>query len=121
MAFGRTLKSILDEKNIKQNELAGAIGISETTLSGMINRDVDRVSLDLFFKICDYLNCDPKIFYKQYSRNMDEYQQATELSKEERHLIDLFRQLTPKEQGNIIGRAELLVEQHENSFVEDAG
>lgn len=41
------------------------------------------------------------------------------LSNKEQYLISLFRQLSPYEQGNIIGRAETFVELHEAAFKEE--
>ena len=118
MAFGQTLKNLLDEKGIKQNELAKKICISESTLSSMINRDVGKVDIDIFLEICDAIGCDPEQFYRDYKRKKAV---APELAADEKHLLGLFRQLSPIEKGNIIGRAELLVEQHEKAFSEDAG
>lgn len=118
MAFGKTLKILLDDKGVKQNELAKKIGISESTLSSMISRDVGKVDIDLFLDICDAIDCDPNFFYREYKKTV---QPQSGLSHDEEHLVYLFRQLTPKEQGSLIGRAELLVEQHREAETEDAG
>ena len=118
MAFGKTLRKLLDEKGVKQNELAKKINVSESTLSSMISRDVGKVDIDLFLDICDAIDCDPNQFYREYKTTV---QPRSNLSHDEQHLVDLFRQLTPKEQGNIIGRAELLAEQHREAEAEDAG
>lgn len=118
MAFGKTLKKLLEEKGFKQNELAKKIGISETTLSSMISRDVGKVDIDIFLDICDAIDVDPTVFYRDYKKSLES---EMVLAPEERHLVELFRQLSAKEQGNLIGRAELLVEQHREAETEDAG
>lgn len=118
MAFGKTLRKLLDEKGVKQNELAKKINVSESTLSSMISRDVGKVDIDLFLDICDAIDCDPNQFYREYKTTI---QPRSHLSPDEQYLIDLFRQLTFKEQMKLTGRAELLVEQHREAETEDAG
>lgn len=58
----------MNEKNIKQSELAEAVGIPKTTLSSMILRDNTKIEIEKFLKICDYLDCDPDEFYKEFRR-----------------------------------------------------
>lgn len=118
MAFGKKLKSLLLEKGVSSAELSRRTGIPKTTLSGMFKADVDKISIDLFLQICDALNVDPDEFYREYKRNKPK-KPKIELTDDEMHLIELFRELTPKEQGNIVGRAELLAEQHREAIIED--
>ena len=87
MGFGKSLKSLLEDRGIKQNELAAKIGISESTLSSMINRDVEKVNIDIFLDICDAIGCDPTEFYRDYKRR------SAYLSDTERQLLEDFRAL----------------------------
>lgn len=66
MGFGQLLKQKMDEKGIKQAELSEATGIPKTTLSGMITRDISKIEIELFLKICKVLDCDPEEFYDEY-------------------------------------------------------
>lgn len=66
MAFGKLLKEKMQLRNVKQSELASALGIPKTTLSSMINRDNMKVDIEILLKICDYLKCDPDDFYQDY-------------------------------------------------------
>lgn len=66
MAFGKLLKEKMQLRNVKQSELASALGIPKTTLSSMINRDNMKVDIEILLKICDYLQCDPDDFYQDY-------------------------------------------------------
>jgi len=66
MGFGKLLEKKMKEKNIKQSELAKAVGIPKTTLSSIISRDNNKVEIEKFLSICKYLNCDPEEFYSEY-------------------------------------------------------
>lgn len=118
MAFGKYLKETIDDKGITAAELSRRTGIPKTTLSGIFKSDTDKISIELFLNICDALDVDPSFFYRNYKRNTRNSE--NELSADEQHLIDVFRRLTIKEQSNIIGRAELLAEQHQEAERQDA-
>lgn len=68
MGFGKLLEQKMNDKNIKQSELAQAVGIPKTTLSSMILRDNTKIEIEKFLKICDYLDCDPEDFYKEFRK-----------------------------------------------------
>jgi DNA-binding Xre family transcriptional regulator len=120
MAFGKKLEAMLEKKGISQSDLARQTGISKTTLSSMLSRDVSKVDIEMFLAICRALGCQPDEFYQ--SQNIAPISNSPpELKADERHLLELYRQLSPKEQGNLIGRAELLAEQHREAEREDAG
>jgi len=66
MGFGKLLEQKMAEKNIKQAELAEAIGLPKTTLSSMLSRDTSKVEIEVFLDICRYLDCDPEEFYDEF-------------------------------------------------------
>lgn len=109
MAFGNSLKELLDKRGMKQNELAEKIGLSETTLSSMINRDVRKVDIELFLRICNAIGCEPEQFFQDYNWKGKD---PLELSEDEHRLLNNFRLLAPFEKGIVMGRIEQLVEQH---------
>lgn len=69
MSFGKLLKQKMEERRIKQTELSEAVGIPKTTLSSMINRDNTRIDIEIFLKICKYLDCDPNEFAEEFSNS----------------------------------------------------
>lgn len=71
MGFGKMLELKLKEKNVKQSELAKKTGIPKTTLSGMISRDISKVEIENFLKICNALDCDPEEFYDECSKKVE--------------------------------------------------
>lgn len=118
MAFGKTLKEIIDRKGITAAELSRRTGIPKTTLSSIFKSDTDKISIELFLDICEAVECDPTEFYRSYKKQyyFKPIQNSfNQLKPHEQHLIDLLRQLSTIEQGTIIGRAELLVEQHQEA------
>lgn len=89
MGFGKLLKEKMQLRNIKQSELSTALGIPKTTLSSMINRDNMKVDIEMLLKICDYLECDPEDFYKDYYNHKN--LKSNFLTAEESTLLNMFR------------------------------
>lgn len=87
MAFGKTLKNILEEKNISAAELSRRTGIPKTTLSGIFKSDTDKISINLFIQICDAIGCDPTEFYRDYKKR------SVYLTDTEHQLLQDFRAL----------------------------
>lgn len=72
MAFGTYLNDMLNKKGMSQSELATKAGMNKATLSTIIKKDTDKISIGLFFKICDALECSPIIFKNYYKMdNLD--------------------------------------------------
>lgn len=77
MGFGRLLEQKMKEKNVKQSELAKAVGIPKTTLSSIISRDNTKVEIEKFLSICKYLKCDPEEFYAEYMQEQEKASHST--------------------------------------------
>lgn len=58
MKIGEFLQKHLDEAKISQAELARRSGVPASTISSIINRNNDRVAIEMMLKICEVLNCD---------------------------------------------------------------
>lgn len=91
MGFGKILGEKLEAKGIKQSDLADHIGISRSTLNGIIVRDTSKVEIEVFLKMCEYLDCDPEEFYEEYV-NSNKRGEA-KLTKEEEQLITKYQAL----------------------------
>ena len=65
MAFGEKLGNKLSEKNISQATLSEKTGIPKSTLNCMISRDVGKVDIDIFLRICKVLDVNPEEFYNE--------------------------------------------------------
>lgn len=78
MGFGKLLEKKMKEKNVKQSELAKAVGIPKTTLSSIISRDNNKVEIEKFLSICKYLDCNPEEFYSEYMQEKEKASQPVD-------------------------------------------
>jgi len=109
MGFGVILKQKLQERGVKQAELAEGVGITKSTLSSIITRDTSKVEIETFLKICTFLKCDPEEFYDEYiqsASNSPAPAVRAPLSKAQERIVELFDSLTIEQQYTLIGRAE---------------
>lgn len=95
MGFGKLLDQKMQEKEIKQAELAAAVGIPKTTLNSIIQRDNNKIEIETFLKMCDYLGCDPDEFYNDFRKEKAEHIKRTscdDITSHERELINAYRE-----------------------------
>ena len=111
------IKAEKKRRGFTNPQLAEASGVSPGTLNKIFGAETKDPSIGTILKIVAALDVPENCIFGE----PDEADDPSDLTADEQHLLDLFRQLTPKEQGNIIGRAELLVEQHEEAVREDTG
>lgn len=58
MTISEFLQTKMDEKGIKQAELARRSGIPASTISSIIIRNNDRVAIESLLKLCEVIGCD---------------------------------------------------------------
>lgn len=122
MGFGQLLKTKLEQKGIKQADLADNVGIGRTTLNSIIVRDTSKIKIETFLKICNYIGCDPEEFFDEFMANENKTVTLNDsLTINEKRLLDAFRQLDDIQQENIMARAELLAEQNNESTQKGSG
>ena len=67
--IGTTLQQLITEKGTNVNELAKKIKISPQTLYSIIKRDNMKIDFDVLLRICDALDVEVEVFYKDYIEN----------------------------------------------------
>lgn len=95
MGFGKLLDQKMQEKKVRQAELADAVGIPKTTLNSIILRDNTKIEIEVFLKICDYLGCDPDEFYNDFRKEKSEHIKQTSkdnITQHERDIISAYRE-----------------------------
>lgn len=58
MKIGEFLQKHIETAHISQAELARKSGVPASTISSIINRNNDRVAIEMMLKICEVLGCD---------------------------------------------------------------
>ena len=119
MTIGERIKKLRIEQGLSQDELAAKVGYKTRSAINKIELNERDVKHSQVVTFANALGTTPH--YLMGWTDEPSKKAALTLSPDERHLVELFRQLTAKEQGNIIGRAELLVEQHREAETQDAG
>lgn len=95
MGFGKLLEQKMQEKKVKQAELAAAVGIPKTTLNSIILRDNNKIEIEIFLKMCDYLGCDPDEFYNDFRKEKMEHINCVsnnDITPHEREIINAYRE-----------------------------
>lgn len=118
MTVGERIKNRREEIGMTVDELAEKLSKNRATIYRYERGDIEKLPIEILEPISRALGVSPG--YLMGWTDEPSKKAALTLSPDERHLVELFRQLTAKEQGNIIGRAELLVEQHREAETEDA-
>lgn len=93
MGLGKKLKAILDSKGMTVSELARVIHIAPTTLFSLINRDGNKIDIELLIRICNALNITPDIFAEKYENepiNLAAHFDGDEYTEEELEEIKQF-------------------------------
>lgn len=91
MGIGLTLNNLINDSCYNINELAVQVGVNAQTLYSIIKRDNMKADLELLVKICDVLDVDLNVFYKDYSNNKKT--SSIQLTPSEQTLLDGFREL----------------------------
>ena len=63
--IGKKIKELRKEKKITQERLSQEVGISRQTLSKLENGKIHKISLQVFTKLLDELDCELEIVAKK--------------------------------------------------------
>lgn len=106
--IGKTLQTLLDEKNINVNELSKLINVSNQTLYSIIKRDNMKIDFEILLKICSALNVDIAYFYADYIKDYKPKQTNPRLNE----FIELCSQLTDDELDIIENLINSMLDKH---------
>ena len=107
MTITERLFLVLSNKNLSQKEFAKAINVNEKTVSAW-KKNNSLPSADKISDISDFLNISLEYLLTGQEKSPSSY-----LTENEQKIIDTFKNLTPTQQGEIIGRAKVMAEQNE--------
>lgn len=103
------LKILRKQHNLKQIDMAKIFNISKSTYS-TYETGAYEPNIDLLKKIADYFGCSIDYLVGRESEDGIIVVSGNELSKDEEHLLDITRQLPPKEKDMVYRLAETLYE-----------
>ena len=107
MTITERLFLVLSNKNLSQKEFAKAINVNEKTVSAW-KKNNSLPSADKISDISDFLNISLEYLLTGQEKSPSSY-----LTENEQKIIDVFKNLNNTQQGEIIGRAQLMAEQNE--------
>lgn len=100
--IGKTLQTLLDEKDINVNELSKMINVSNQTLYSIIKRDNMKIDFEVLLKICKALNVSVEYFYADYIEvNESNNDKQIDL------LVDIYKSLNDDNKKKLLELAQL--------------
>lgn len=109
MTIGERVVSLLEEKGIKQKELADYLKTKPSTIHGW-KSEGRNPSSETIIPICVFLGTTPEYILT------GEEKSPPILNKEEQRMLDLFRRLPPAGRDRMINRAEGYLEGVEDTL-----
>ena len=91
--FCDRLRFLRNERKLSAREMSLALGQNETYIN-KVETGQRAVSMDVFFKICNFLQITPSAFFDESIKNT---------KNEEENIVSTFRKLTPKQSEYILG------------------
>lgn len=89
--IGQILSKLLKEKNMNVSQLAQQSKVNINTLYSIIKRNNMKVDFNVLLKICEALNVDVEIFYKDFLQKNKTQQNKTSYTSDEKELVDTYR------------------------------
>lgn len=109
------IKEEARRQDVKVKDLLAQCQIDRNLVNKLANgRDTGTQNI---CKIADFLNCSTD--YLLGLSNDPVKNNSTDLSFNEKTIVKLFRQLSETQQGILIGRAELMVEENDNRYEQE--
>lgn len=125
MTIGEKIKQARIDKGLTQEELAEKLGYKSRSSVNKIEtggRDIPRSQIK---RIAEILDVSPISLLGFEDEKPTEYTPTNKkpaMTSRQKKICELFVDLTTEQQDNIIGRAELMVEQNEEEYKkEDCG
>ena len=110
MMFWNRFLSLCSKINKKPNNVCKELGLSTATATHWKNGTIPKG--DVLVSVAQYFNCSV-----DYLLGMDNDKKM--LTDNEKQIIELFQELSPTQQGELIGRAKVMIEQNEALYKQE--
>jgi len=120
MTFGERIYKLRTEKGMTQDELAVAAGYKSRSSIAKIESGERDPHQSMIASLAKALNTTPAYLMGWEEDNTPvepKEEEETELSENEREMIDIFKGLTPTQQGKLIERARIMSEDNETETI----
>ena len=114
------LKQRRTELGLTMLDVAKLVGVSEATISRYESGNIKNMRRDRIEKYAKALQVSPSDFLdisEEITPVEPKEEEETELSKNEREMIEIFKGLTPTQQGKLIERAKIMSEDNETEAI----
>lgn len=112
--FWNVFYSLCEQKNLKPNNVAKAIGVSSGVITKWKQGSIPKI--DALIKLSDYFSVSIDILLGRENKSS-----PSELTENEQEIVKIFKDLTETQQGKIIARAQIMAEQNEAEFLRKEG
>ena len=117
MTIGNRIKALREKNGITQTELAELIGTTKQNIYKYENGIITNIPSDKIELIAQRLSVSPAYLMGWEEEEPPTEVTGTELSENEREMIDIFKGLTPTQQGKLIERAKIMSEDNETDAI----
>lgn len=102
--FNKTLKEIMQEKNISQKQLSEYTGIPASSIASWFGKQSSSPSIDAVTKIADFFGCTIDYLVGRESEDgVIIVSENNDYTQNEKDLIEVFRQLSIRQQYAALG------------------
>lgn len=112
MSFWEVFSDLCNSKGTKPNPVGKKVGVASSTITQWKNGSIPNG--ETLIKIADYFDCSVDyLLGRNLVSTKQEKSPSSYLTENEQKIIDVFKNLNNTQQGEIIGRAQLMAEQNE--------
>lgn len=120
--IGKKIKQARLNQNLTQQELGSKLGMNKSTIQRYETGKIDKIKLPILESIAEFLNVSPEWLIGKELIATPMGITTDNITDNEKTILELFSSLTETQQGELIGRAKMMIEQNQAEYrQEDAG
>ena len=117
MTIGERIKARRTQLGLTVDELSERLGKNRATIYRYESNNIEKLPTTVLEPLAKALNTTPAYLMGWEEKEPPTEPTETELSENEREMIDIFKGLTPTQQGKLIERARIMSEDNETEAI----
>ena len=117
MTIGERIKARRTQLGLTVDELSERLGKNRATIYRYESNNIEKLPTTVLEPLAKALNTTPAYLMGWEEKEPPTEPTETELSENEREMIDIFKGLTPTQQGKLIERARIMSEDNETETI----